>query len=42
MAWLRTAAGLVPGGWTLEEKVFILVFLLNLLAGRKRKQAKRW
>ena len=32
MAWLRTAAGLVPGGWTLEEKVFILVFLLNLLA----------
>ena len=32
MRWLREMARLVPGGWTLDEKVFILVFLLNLLA----------
>lgn len=31
MRWLWGAARLIPGGWTLEEKVFILVFLLNLL-----------
>lgn len=32
MKWLWGTARLIPGGWTLDEKVFILIFLLNLLA----------
>lgn len=31
MNWLLAMARLIPGGWTIEEKALILVFLLNLL-----------